>query len=257
MVEGSGDSITEVGFDDTRRKNGTSQAVRMANREEDLDAIEAAIEHRLHSWDSGPEALPESSKQRQPPVKCKRKRAVGRKARNGPGQQSSRTQLLEEAVSAKASAVESAVALLMVQPQPSAITAAQSTADVQVVRNGEHKSAPEYSNDSRVTSCGSKGEKRDQYIRSTSQVEHQSATAYVEQHRREVGELGASALSKRNKKEYEARKRLEQGCKVLKQQKMPLPMLLGVRKKQRQRDLKAKELALASGMLIRSKRRNK
>jgi Domain of unknown function (DUF4602) len=84
-----------------------------------------------------------------------------------------------------------------------------------------------------------------------------SVSSFVDEHRRDVSELGASALSKKDKRAYEARRRVEQGCLPLKEQTKPLPMLLGMRKKQRERDAIAKELALASGMLIRSKRRKK
>lgn len=84
-----------------------------------------------------------------------------------------------------------------------------------------------------------------------------SAFAFVEKHRREVGDLGAAALAKKDKKKFDARRRLEAGLKPLKSQKLPLPMLLGMRKKQRHRDIQEKDLALATGMLIRSKRKNK
>jgi hypothetical protein len=81
-----------------------------------------------------------------------------------------------------------------------------------------------------------------------------SAHAFVEQHRREVNELGASGLSKKARRDFELRKRQALGCRAPKSQKMPLPMLLGIRKKQREREAKEKKQALASGMLIRSKR---
>lgn len=87
--------------------------------------------------------------------------------------------------------------------------------------------------------------------------ESETAMVFVEKHRREVVELGATALAKKDRRAFEERQRREQGCRPLKQQKMPLPMLLGIRKKQRARETKAKELALASGMLIKSKRKNK
>lgn len=84
-----------------------------------------------------------------------------------------------------------------------------------------------------------------------------SSFAFVEKFRREVGEVGAAALGKKDKKMFEARRRAELGMKEVKPQTMPLPMLVGVRKKQKERETKAKELALASGMLIKSKRKNK
>jgi hypothetical protein len=74
--------------------------------------------------------------------------------------------------------------------------------------------------------------------------------------RRKQGGGGAAALEKGDRRAYEARRRVEQGCRVLKAQKMPLPMLLGVRKRQRAREGKARELARASGM-VTSKRKNK
>lgn len=84
-----------------------------------------------------------------------------------------------------------------------------------------------------------------------------SSFAFVEKFRREVGEVGAAALGKKDKKMFEARRRAELGMKAVKPQTMPLPMLVGVRKKRKEREAKAKELALASGMLIKSKRKNK
>lgn len=88
-------------------------------------------------------------------------------------------------------------------------------------------------------------------------MQSSSSFAFVEKFRREVGEVGAAALEKKDKKMFEARKREELGLWEVKPQTMPLPMLVGVRKKQRAREKKAKELALASGMLVRSKRKNK
>jgi hypothetical protein len=81
-----------------------------------------------------------------------------------------------------------------------------------------------------------------------------SMSVFVDEHRREVTELGASGLSKRSRREYELRRRLEIGLRKPKGQNVPLRMLLGMRMKQREREAKEKEQARASGMLVRSKR---
>jgi hypothetical protein len=81
-----------------------------------------------------------------------------------------------------------------------------------------------------------------------------SARGFVEHHKREVSELGASGLSKKARRDFELRKRQDLGCRAPKGQRMPLPMVLGILKKQREREAKEQQQALESGMLIRSKR---
>jgi Domain of unknown function (DUF4602) len=81
-----------------------------------------------------------------------------------------------------------------------------------------------------------------------------SARGFVEHHKREVSELGASGLSKKARRDFELRQRQALGCRAPKGQRMPLPMVLGIRKKQREREAKEQQQALESGMLIRSKR---
>lgn len=79
---------------------------------------------------------------------------------------------------------------------------------------------------------------------------------FVNSHRREVGRFGANALDKRNKRSFETAELVKLGCRPPKNEKMPIWLLQGRRKKEKERAAQQKELDLASGMLVRSKRRS-
>lgn len=84
--------------------------------------------------------------------------------------------------------------------------------------------------------------------------EEDSALRFVEQHRFEVGAFGSSGLEKRDKKAYRAAQLLRLGCRAPRKQKMPIAILLGMRKKQQERDQREKESKREEGVLISSKR---
>lgn len=77
---------------------------------------------------------------------------------------------------------------------------------------------------------------------------------FVDSHRREVGRFGATALDKKNKRAFETAELVKLGCRPPKNQKMPIGLLQARRKKEKERAAEQKELDIASGMLIRSKR---
>lgn len=81
------------------------------------------------------------------------------------------------------------------------------------------------------------------------------AMEFVDAHRREIGRFGSKALDKRNKRAYEIEDLVKLGCRHPIKQKMPIGLLQHKRKKEKDRLAHEKEMNLASGMLIRSKRR--
>lgn len=99
-------------------------------------------------------------------------------------------------------------------------------------------------------SPGSKDKKKKRGV-----AEDLEATEYVDKYRREVGRFGSQALQKRDRKSFEAAERLRLGCRAPKNQKMPIATLIAKRKKQKSLAAKKKEMDLAAGMLVRSKRR--
>lgn len=88
-----------------------------------------------------------------------------------------------------------------------------------------------------------------------STMERVDAVRFVEQHRREVNWYGSKGLTKKDRKKFEMEERIKLGCRRPKNEKVPIGILQGMRKKEKERAKKQKELDLASGMLIRSKRR--
>ena len=80
---------------------------------------------------------------------------------------------------------------------------------------------------------------------------------YVERHRSEVGDLGCSALGKKEKKKYELARLAKLGCKPPKNQRKPIGILVGIRKKEKERAKKQKERMLETGMLVRARRNSK
>lgn len=84
-----------------------------------------------------------------------------------------------------------------------------------------------------------------------------SAAAFVEQHRFEVGKLGARALEKRERKAYEAAMLLRLGCRPPRNQKMPIGLLIEQRSKEKARALEDREKKREEGVLISSKRKKR
>lgn len=85
---------------------------------------------------------------------------------------------------------------------------------------------------------------------STDTVSH-----FVNVHRSEIGNFGASGLDKKTAKDYEVENLVKLGCRRPKNPKMPLWMLQRQRQKEKERATKKKEVDIVSGMLTRSKRR--
>ena len=81
-----------------------------------------------------------------------------------------------------------------------------------------------------------------------------SIETYVDKHRREVGQYGAQGLHKRDKQKFRQAELLKLGCRKPKAQKMPVATLIRKRQIQKFRDAKKKEMDLATGMLVRSRR---
>lgn len=82
-----------------------------------------------------------------------------------------------------------------------------------------------------------------------------NARDFVETHRFEVGALGSSALAKKERKLYQNAQLLRLGCRRPKNLRMPIGMLNGMRKKQREDAKKEKQRLVEEGMLVSSKRR--
>lgn len=81
------------------------------------------------------------------------------------------------------------------------------------------------------------------------------AIEYVESYRREVGRFGSQGLHKRDRKQYETAQLVSLGCRKPKNQKMPIGVLVKKREYQKTREERKKAMDLATGMLVRSKRR--
>lgn len=81
-----------------------------------------------------------------------------------------------------------------------------------------------------------------------------SIETYVDKHRREVGQYGAQGLHKHDKQKFRQAELLKLGCRKPKSQKMPIATLIRKRQIQKFRDTKKKEMDLATGMLVRSRR---
>lgn len=81
------------------------------------------------------------------------------------------------------------------------------------------------------------------------------AAQFVDSHRREVSRFGSRALDKRERKSFEAAEMIRLGCRRPKNPKMPIGLLIRKREKQKVRGAKKKEMDLATGMLVRSKRK--
>lgn len=81
------------------------------------------------------------------------------------------------------------------------------------------------------------------------------AMQFVDKHRREVGRFGSRALGKRDRKRYDTAELVKLGCRRPKNQKMPIGVLEETRKYIKMKEAQKKEMDLASGMLVRSKRR--
>lgn len=71
---------------------------------------------------------------------------------------------------------------------------------------------------------------------------------FVNDHRTQVGNLGASALDKKSAKEYEIEKLVKLGCKRPKNIKMPLQMLQNKRANERKKEEKQRELDRQNGI---------
>lgn len=78
---------------------------------------------------------------------------------------------------------------------------------------------------------------------------------YVDTHRREVGRFGSQGLDKRDKRAYQTAQLVKLGCKPPKNPKMPIGLLQRVRQRQSQRQQEKKEMDIATGMLVRSRRK--
>lgn len=81
------------------------------------------------------------------------------------------------------------------------------------------------------------------------------AVQFVNTFRREVGQFGSKALDKKRKRAYQTDELVKLGCRPPKNKKMPIGVLQEERRKEKERAAEEKELQLASGMLVRSKRR--
>ncbi|PXF48716.1 hypothetical protein BWQ96_01568 [Gracilariopsis chorda] len=81
------------------------------------------------------------------------------------------------------------------------------------------------------------------------------ASRFVDTHRREVGRFGSQALHRRDRNKYELAQLIKLGCRKPKGQKMPIALLQKHRKRNKMKAQKKKEQDLASGMLLRSKRK--
>lgn len=241
-------------------------------REDGLSDLEAAIERRLNNWAPDGVATAPSAKNAQATrAKSKAKRRKRRRASDSVEQVCTGTQSIIEPAVAEARAREGADAARIAldrallapraeRSSASVLTASAAAAranppERRVVVDTGASPAELLGLEAAGARAGTAG--TGSAAGSADAPGSSSAFAFVEKHRREVGDLGATALEKKDKKAFEARRRLEAGLKPLKSQKLPLPMLLGMRKKQRVRAGREKELALASGMLIRSKRKNK
>lgn len=102
---------------------------------------------------------------------------------------------------------------------------------------------------SRSISGSGKGDKDD------SNAQELDAAEFVDSHRREIGRFGSQALHKYDRKSFEKAERIRLGCRQPKNQKVPIGLLITKRRKQNIKAAKKKEMDLATGMLVRSKRR--
>ncbi|CAN8068017.1 unnamed protein product [Agarophyton chilense] len=81
------------------------------------------------------------------------------------------------------------------------------------------------------------------------------AAHFVNAHRTEVGDFGSQALRRRDRKKYHTAKLVKLGCRPPKNQKMPIGLLQKRRKREKLNAQKQKKRDLATGMLLRIKRR--
>lgn len=86
-------------------------------------------------------------------------------------------------------------------------------------------------------------------------VESIDARQFVEQHRSEIGQFGSRGLHKRDRKQYETAHLVKLGCRRPKNQKMPIGVLVKKRRYQNIREQKKKDMDIATGMLVRTKRK--
>jgi hypothetical protein len=262
--------IPEQGFSTFCRICASSdyQKYHMAEfSDDDLTAAEERIARQLLTWDadaddtakSEPLARKEGESDAVRGVKSVKKMPRNRKRKNASSAQlgiPSSDLLVQQSRARYAEAAESVLSRVLVRTrkrlQNPTGTEGERTVSPELV---VHKGVPPQAASQSASPYGSAADGPE--LAHASIPKEVSAHAFVEQHRREVNELGASGLSKKARRDFELRKRQALGCRAPKSQKMPLPMLLGIRKKQREREAKEKEQAIASGMLIRSKRAKK
>lgn len=227
----------------------------MSNDESiDLDDVEASIEHRLRHFDDAvplPSETPEHRSAKKPARKRRRVRA--RPAENIENDVAKVKKQSNDAESA-------VVALALVsKPKTRIVSIAErnvsgADGDVPKVVSARPDRYIPRRHQYGVESSDGKSLTRRERERSLENEKNVDASSFVERHRYEIGALGASKLSKREKRAYNDQRSKKLGIKGPKQSRIPASVLRGMRKKERERERKAQELARTTGMLTRAKR---
>lgn len=216
---------------------------------ESIATVEAAVEARLSAW-----ASPSDSNIPHNTVKRRRKRQKQpHKPQKPPPPPLHPTpppsHLLQSSLSASAAAIEARLLKrTLIRPRDSpppklpvaaavpAFSPSNASKFTRARSSFENKSKPQQQ----------KGEQNTNLV---------DAVQFVESHRREVNHFGATALHKRDRKAFETTERVRLGCRPPKPQKMPIGLLQAMRRNQKAREENQRQLDIASGMLIRCKRR--
>lgn len=90
-----------------------------------------------------------------------------------------------------------------------------------------------------------------------SKDEYTDAAQLVERHRYEVGALGAAGLRKRDKRAYDEATLKQLGFRDARRPKMPLTILEGRRRAEKERKIQEREKKREEGVLLKSKRKGR
>lgn len=211
----------------------------------DLSGIEAAVMAKLNPSTPQPQRLPPE------PSLSKKRRKKRRKTPQLPI-----TQTVRSAIKDAAKAAEKRVlSLAIVQTQNAVETeekASNSTNSPPVVKATGFCASVRPQNSSRDRRVDAK---RPSSGSSKKRRTPGDAFQFVEEFRREVGQFGAQGLAKKDKQSYEMAQLIKLGCRPPKNEKIPIGMLIEDRKRKKIAEAKKKEMDIATGMLVRSKRK--
>lgn len=227
--------------------------------DDETSAIEELVSRRLNSWADSADSHPAPSAPACPKKSPKKRRRKVRRQASGESTQAESDQL-ENLKAVHAASLEDAAQRVLqrtiirphVYPAETASPKNRSSALSTIIVAGDLGPGPR-----KKKSKGKSLQSHQSAPTGTqlSEAPKVDAAQFVDSHRREVGRFGSRALDKRERKSFDAAELIRLGCRPPKNNKIPIGLLIRKRQKQKVREAKKKEMDLATGMLVRSKRK--